>query len=827
MKNQEFVKIIFKNKRTCKFSSLNGTILSIKENLDGYSLNFENEGGNGSYHGIITVESQDYGFTFKPLDVRKESPIFSSRLEVAITTLDDKRNYNDIYNEIKIANLFTDVEKAENSSEFSYAKACKASWHRCPTFLGVFGNVNLWEAGFRGFPIEEKQHFDLYDYFVPRKNWDKVSFGDDAQNVVYRYMLGRGMGYNTDLKRQNYKGYLPSLIATLRENGIEYKMQAFADSLEKDVNDDGGTYFLTADRHSAGNVLRPEQIENSQDEGKDTLLRVRIEMKNVGKTSSYAYLRLPEINTPVMSESNKVNQSFCDGVGRYGDKIYMLSFAGKTPLNSIESAFLIPPQEKKVVELLLFSSPVGNKTAKGYKAKDFKKRLAVLEKYWTDKAGSLLEWKFPEKCVEDAFKTGYFHIMQSCFGLKDSDTFAPSVGVYSPIGSESSPVIRFLDAIDKGEFAGKCLNFFFDKQREDGFIQNQRGYMLENGATLFTAGAHYSLTKDKKWLERNKIAIKKATNYIISCIDRNKNDKPFGYGMIDGQVADPEDTFRSFTLNALAYAGLIESSKMLTCAGLDGETPLVYAKELKQNVQKAYKECMVRAPLVPLKNGEWTPAVGPWAESRSAISLHSEGEICVTHAAHNLKDSLLSLPFLAYYGVLEENSVEFNEMVDYITDTFYSENVAYSQPYYNLLPFVNLYKGKKNAFLSEFYGSFATLSDRETYSFWEHYFLATPHKTHEQAWFLMRVKDMLFFEKDDKLNLLWGVPDKWRKKGNRIFIKDAKCSFGKFDLEVVFGDSVSVFINSDFDCQCRIKGSQRGIENVKIYKGTNSFVFDL
>lgn len=33
--------------------------------------------------------------------------------------------------------------------------------------------------------------------------------------------------------------------------------------------------------------------------------------------------------------------------------------------------------------------------------------------------------------------------------------------------------------------------------------------------------------------------------------------------MIDGQVADPEDPFRSYSLNALAWAGLVSAGRLL------------------------------------------------------------------------------------------------------------------------------------------------------------------------------------------------------------------------------------------------------------------------
>ena len=40
---------------------------------------------------------------------------------------------------------------------------------------------------------------------------------------------------------------------------------------------------------------------------------------------------------------------------------------------------------------------------------------------------------------------------------------------------------------------------------------------------------------------------------------------------------------------------------------------------------------------------------------------------------------------------------------------------------------------RSSAFLKAYYNPFAGLADRETYTFWEHYFHASPHKTHEEA----------------------------------------------------------------------------------------------
>jgi hypothetical protein len=130
-------------------------------------------------------------------------------------------------------------------------------------------------------------------------------------------------------------------------------------------------------------------------------------------------------------------------------------------------------------------------------------------------------------------------------------------------------MIQFLDSVGANDLASYCTNYFFDKEHEDGFIQNIKGYMLENGASLYSAGLHFEYTKDIKWVERNQDKIEKASLYIIEWMKKNENGKILGFGMIDGQVADPEDTYCSYCLNAIAYAGLDKAWRLLKTVGKD------------------------------------------------------------------------------------------------------------------------------------------------------------------------------------------------------------------------------------------------------------------
>src|SRR5450756_1543733 len=140
---------------------------------------------------------------------------------------------------------------------------------------------------------------------------------------------------------------------------------------------------------------------------------------------------------------------------------------------------------------------------------------------------------------------------------------------YSPIGSESSPIIQYLDSMGLHDLARRAIMYFVEKQYDDGFMQNFGGYMLETGCVLWTIGEHWRYTRDSEWVKSIRDNIVKAVDYIIAWRNRNKRDelRGHGYGMLDGKVADPEDNYHIFMLNSTAYIGLKRAAEVLSAIG--------------------------------------------------------------------------------------------------------------------------------------------------------------------------------------------------------------------------------------------------------------------
>ena len=74
------------------------------------------------------------------------------------------------------------------------------------------------------------------------------------------------------------------------------------------------------------------------------------------------------------------------------------------------------------------------------------------------------------------------------FGQEPDGTLAANVGVYSPIGTESAPIIQFYASMGLNDLARRALNYFIETQQENGKIENYNGYMVETGGRFVVGG---------------------------------------------------------------------------------------------------------------------------------------------------------------------------------------------------------------------------------------------------------------------------------------------------------------------------------------------------
>jgi hypothetical protein len=279
----------------------------------------------------------------------------------------------------------------------------------------------------------------------------------------------------------------------------------------------------------------------------------------------------------------------------------------------------------------------------------------------------------------------------------------------------------------------------------------------------------------------------KACDFHINWRKENKREelRGRGYGLLNGKVADPQDHERTFMLNGYAYLGLNSAAKLLAKSDPEYAKHLTCeAKELKEDIRTAFFEELARGPVVPLGDGSWVPTVAPWAGQRGLKCLFTDGKDWWTHGAMTGRDEMLGPIHLVFQEVLDVNEPAATFMLDYQNELMHHRNVGFSQPYYSPHPWVHLMRGEVKRFLKAYYNTFTSLADRETYSFWEHFYHESAHKTAEEAMFLLQSRWMLYMEREQTLKLLPSVPRAWLEDGKKIELKNVASYFGQFSLSV-------------------------------------------
>jgi hypothetical protein len=255
--------------------------------------------------------------------------------------------------------------------------------------------------------------------------------------------------------------------------------------------------------------------------------------------------------------------------------------------------------------------------------------------------------------------------------------------------------------------------------------------------------------------------------------------------MLEGKTADPNDPYRSFMLNGYAYLGFSRIAEIFEKFNpAESAKWKAEAEGLKADIRDAFFTALESSPVVPLGDGRWCPTCPPWVESRGPLALHIDGSAWHTHGSMVARDSLLGPLYLVYQEILDPAEVSVSFLLDFHSELMTDRNVVFSQPYYSRHPWIHLMRGETKAFLKAYYNTMASLADRETYTFWEHYFRASAHKTHEEAWFLMETRWMLYLESGQTLHLLAGIPRDYMQHGKRIVLENVASYFGPLSLTV-------------------------------------------
>jgi len=722
----------------------------------------------------VTVRTKAGSFTFFLRDVTGTWPIWIPQYGAAVVPADDTRDYQQIAADIRGRGLQSELDRIATEAEETFDNAAAATRNQtCETWLGLSRDMRVFRVTDRwGYLGEFQAQYAGYG----GEMWGTRKISGPECDIF----VGRGSACRVDIRRWLDDGALPVLNAEQRDGAMVYRMTTFA-SLERSAltaKNLRGSHFLVADSRCVGHMHLPHEqefVKTHQAEefaGKEqTVLLIRVEAINTGTTPHYAFLS-------ALVPRDKTGWTY-DGVRGWGvfkdGQVGGISRLNGKPMPQLEVAVLLAPGEKVTLEAALPHQFLPEERATALTKFDFDQRREECRQFWQAKLAAASSIHVPETRIDEMIRAGLLHLDLVTYGLEPDEPLAATIGLYSPIGSESSPIIQFYDSMGWHKVAERSLQYFLAKQHANGFIQNFGGYMLETGGALWSLGEHYRYTRDEKWLRRVQPNLLKACEFLLAWRERNKKHG----GLIEGKCADPEDPFRSFMLNGFAYIGIQRVSEMLKSKRLAKE-----AAAWRDDIRKSLHIVMAESPVIPLGDGTWAPTCPAWAESRGAAALHVDGTPYNSHGTTGCRDSLIGPLYLILQEVVDANELVGEFLLKTNHELFMLRNVSFSQPYYCRHDYAHLQRGEAPAFLKAYYNQVASLADRQTYTFWEHLFASGPHKTHEEGWFLMQTRWMLWLEAGTTLRLLPGIPRAWLESGKAITLKNVASYFGPVTLHV-------------------------------------------
>jgi hypothetical protein len=742
---------------------------------------------------IINVLTEKKPFSFFLRDVSAEYPVYIPEYGVAVTEASDKWEYAAVSVELASRKLKSDFDRYEEEPEENYQRAAAANLDQyCPTWLGLGKDMRIFRIGYH-------EGYGCWGQVTPAYHsyGQKTPANGDADVKVDFYM-GPGAACRRNIKRWLEEGCLPVLRSTQKEGEVDYNITAFATLERSDLKRENvrGSQWLASFANTGGNMLtwgkNPEidSMEESEKQKLKTLIEketkgceeevicvFRTQAVNNGKVPAYAWIKSPGSHTP--SPSNGFSR-FKDGT------VYCINRLDGKPMPNEEMSILLNPGQSVNVDFIIPHQAVSEERAMALLQLDFDRSLNDCRKYWKEQLETSAKFEIPEKVINESLKAGILHCDIATIGLQDEGPALATVGWYSPIGSESAPIIQYFDSVGWHKLAERSIDFFLERQRPDGFIQNFAGYQLETGPVLWTMGEHFRYTRDTEWARRVKPKMLKACEYLLQWRERNKTEecrKNGCYGLLDGKVADPEDFFHSFMLNAVSYIGLARAAEIFSA--IEPSEAKKLREEVacfKDDIRNAYLQSLAKGPAVPVGDGSWAPMPPPWTEYNGGLCFYADGGKWRTHGTFSGRDSMIGPMWLVIGEVLSaEESGAWMMLKSHQMLT--RENAALSQPYYCRHDFAHLKRGEVKGYLKIYYNQLSALQDRQTYTFWEHYYHASQHKTHEEAWFLMQTRWMLYLEEGDTLSMLKAIPRRWLEDGKKIVLEGVKSYFGPISFK--------------------------------------------
>ena len=480
----------------------------------------------------------------------------------------------------------------------------------------------------------------------------------------------------------------------------------------------------------------------------------------------------------------------------------------------------LPAQGSATLDIKIpFRTMVGLDEQERVKHIRFEARLNETLDYWRNTLAQGLRVQIPDGELSRFFTAALQHILVSDErDVKTGLDICPcGTYDYDMFANESEVLVRLLDMRGLHNWAWRCLQPIVQLQGSRPFPGRYRdtsaefhgvrvdadhdytmnGYNLDHGWTLWTMAEHYFFTRDNKWLKGVLPHLRKAADWITSERQATMQRQPDGtpvpeYGLLPaGQLEDNEDFEYWFAVNGYAYRGLRTAADAVSAVDSTAGARLSKeAEAYRADIRRAVFRAMSIAPVVPLRDGTFVPAIPP----RTSLHGRDLGWIRnILYGAHTLVDC----------GVIDPEEPVATWILQDHEDNLFMAKDSFSVPDRDWFSRggITLQPNLVNTFVSylkrdqlplalrAFYNDFAAsyYPDVAAFTEWVPTFGIGGgpfFKTSDEAQSLIWLRLMLVNEEGDRLYLSSGAPRAWFLPGRTIRVDRAATFFGETGFHI-------------------------------------------
>jgi hypothetical protein len=750
-----------------------------------------NEDVNSFDKTIITLRNGQKSFSFLVDDVVAGEKIYVKDFDILVTKAEDNIDYQTFMKEWKSSHAGTVYDMIKDLPEQTYEK----SWNDMPKKRGRGFMPLGCDGGRQKFGVDSNG-----DVFYPKNYITRVK-GKDTDRLLWEGgWLRYSFGFPNVEPKERYieDGYLPIIHAKWESEGVIYEQSAFVTTLGQDI-------------------LSGEPMQGDD----PTILLAKVTLKNTSAETQNVTLMLKAKCD--VEETLEEKDGFVFATNYEPKRMrYFINTADKGTLVSDNVLSYNVTLMKDESHSIYFKIPFITLTEKEefelVRDTEYKNEFPRVKKFWEMRVAEGTQIECPNEILENFYKAQLTHMLITDDREPGSDRYASRVGTF-PYGifpNESmmcvsdfsrrgykkeaeerlQMLIHYQGTVGlPGMFSSKEGQYYGSNGYECG------GYNQHHGWTLWAIGEQYWYYRDKKWLESVAPSIVKACQWIINerpatkTFDKNGN-KVLEYGFLPvGSLEDVTDYWHWLSTNAATYWGFKNASKALTDIGSpEGKRLLVEAEEFGNDLRAGFRESMVLAPVVKLRDGTFIPHFPPRLYQRGRgfgwIRETLEGSI------HLIRSEILDPSSQESTWIMKdfEDNLYISDKYGYTVEDFDRDwfSLGGFSMQSNLLcsPLPYIMRDEIKQFLRSYFNSFTSVFYPDICACVEH---ALPdlagnngvwYKPSDEAqstyWFRM----MFIYECGNELNLGMAIPREWLEDGKFVGIKRAETYFGEMSFSI-------------------------------------------